>query len=68
MPNNLFNQMNQNNPNSPMGFFQALQQLKSRGGDPNMMIQQLLDSGQVSQEQYNAAVQKAEQLKNMFGG
>lgn len=66
MASTLFNQMNTGN-NSPFGFFQALQQLKSRGGDPNQMIQQMLNSGQVTQEQYNAAVAKAEQLQQFFG-
>lgn len=66
MANKLFNQMNPGN-NSPLGFFQALQQLKSKGGDPNQMIQQMLNSGQITQEQYNAAVAKAEQLQQIFG-
>lgn len=66
MANKLFNQMNPSN-NSPFGFFQALQQLKSKGGDPNQMIQNMLNSGQITQEQYNAAVAKAEQLQQIFG-
>ena len=66
MANKLFNQMNPGN-NSPIGFFQALQQLKSKGGDPNQMIQNMLSSGQITQEQYNAAVAKAEQLQQIFG-
>lgn len=66
MANRLFNQMNPGN-NSPIGFFQALQQLKSKGGDPNQMIQNMLNSGQITQEQYNAAVAKAEQLQQIFG-
>lgn len=66
MANKLFNQMNPGN-NSPLGFFQALQQLKSKGGDPNQMIQNMLNSGQITQEQYNAAVAKAEQLQQIFG-
>lgn len=67
MANTLYNQMNQQNNGGIVGFFQALQQLKSKGGDPNQMIQQMLNSGQVTQEQYNAAVAKAEQLQKMFG-
>ena len=66
MANKLFNQMNPGN-NSPIGFFQALQQLKSKCGDPNQMIQNMLNSGQITQEQYNAAVAKAEQLQQIFG-
>lgn len=67
MANALYNQMNQQNNGGIGGFFQALQQLKSKGGDPNQMIQQMLNSGQVTQEQYNAAVAKAEQLQRMLG-
>ena len=65
MANKLFNQMNPGN-NSPIGFFQALQQLKSKGGDPNQMIQNMLSSGQITQEQYNNAVQMAQQIGGMF--
>lgn len=66
MASSLYNQMNQNN-GGPLGFFQALQQLKAQGGDPNQRIQQMLNSGQITQEQYNAAVAKAEQLKQFLG-
>ena len=41
---------------NPMQFMQQLNQLKSKGGDPNQMIQQMLNSGRVSQAQYDAAV------------
>lgn len=51
---------NQNN------FMQSLQQLKSQGGDPNQMIQNMLNSGKVSQAQYNQAVQKAQQISQML--
>lgn len=47
-------------------FMQALNQLKSKGGDPNEMIQQMLNSGKISQEQYNAASQKAQQIIQML--
>lgn len=57
----------QNHQNgSQMDFISALAQLKSKGGDPNQMIQQLLSSGKVTQEQYNAAVAKAQQLQTIF--
>lgn len=69
MPNPIYQSMMNKQPvsNGPMGFFQALQQLKSTGGDPNQRIQQMLNSGQVTQEQYNAAVEKAKQLQSLFG-
>lgn len=60
-------QNHQNGSNgSQMDFISALAQLKSKGGDPNQMIQQLLSSGKVTQEQYNAAVAKAQQLQTIF--
>ena len=36
-------------------------------GDPRQQVQQLLNSGKVSQEQYNEAVQKANAIKQMLG-
>ena len=70
MANPLYNQMqSQQQQNMGIfGFYQQLQALKARGGDPNQKIQELLNSGKVSQEQYNAAVQKAQQLRAIFGG
>lgn len=69
MANPLYNQINGNNQQNMgiFGFYQALQQLKAKGGDPNQKIQELLNSGQVSQDQYNAAVQRAQQLRGIFG-
>ena len=51
---------------NPIQFMQQLNQLKSRGGDPNQMIQQMLNSGRVSQAQYDAAVKQAQQIQKMF--
>ena len=51
---------------NPMQFMQQLNQLKSRGGDPNQMIQQMLNSGRVSQSQYDQAVRMAQQIQQMF--
>ena len=36
-------------------------------GDPQQQVQQLLNSGKVSQDQYNRAVQVANQLRKMMG-
>lgn len=47
-------------------FLKNLQDLKSMGGDPNQKIQELLNSGKVTQEQYNMAVQRAQHLKNLL--
>lgn len=53
-------------------FNQFMQQM--RGQDPNAIINQLLSSGRVNQQQINQAHQKAkefetqfEQMKNFFG-
>lgn len=36
-------------------------------GDPQQQVQQMLNSGKVSQAQYNQAVQMANQLAQMMG-
>ncbi len=60
--NPLFNQMNQNQ------LFRSVEQLKNQlGGDPNQHIQKMLNSGRITQDQYNQAVQRAQELKKMFG-
>lgn len=57
--------LRQNTQNGFWGKLEAFRrQLK---GDPREQIQQMLNSGQVSQEQYNRAVQMANQLMQMFG-
>lgn len=62
----LYNMMNQNNPyNNFMKQFNEFK--KTVNGNPQEQIQQLLNSGKISQAQYNAAVQKANMIKNMFG-
>ena len=60
--NPLYQQMGQNS------IIQRFNQFKqSFSGDPKQQVQQLLNSGRVSQDQYNAAVQKANQLAQMLG-
>ena len=71
MANPLFESM-QPQQNGPFGMLSNLQnqinQLKSSGiTDPNKKIQEMLNSGQISQQDYDAAVQKANYLKMMFG-
>lgn len=63
--NPLFQQMN-----SPMqGMLTKFQQFKqSFTGDPQQQVQQLLNSGKVSQEQYNQAVQMAQRLQQFLTG
>lgn len=64
MANPLFNQMSNNNMN---GFMSQLQKLKSQGGNPQEIVQNLLNSGKVSQAQYNAAVQRMQQIQKLMG-
>jgi len=50
------------------GMIQKFQQFSQMfRGDPRQQVQQLLNSGRVSQAQYNQAVQMANQLKKMMG-
>lgn len=46
--------------------FQQFQRMFT--GDPRQQVQQLLDSGKVSQQQYQQAVQMAQQIQRMMGG
>ena len=56
----------QNNPfQAIMQRFQQFQQ--SFQGNPVQMIQQMLNSGKVNQQQYNQAVQMAQQFQRMMG-
>lgn len=57
------------NPNNMPVILQRFQQFqRSFQGDPRQQIQQLLNSGKVSQAQYNAAVQQANQMMQMMKG
>ena len=60
--NPLFQQMQGN------GLIERLKQFQQMfKGNPQQQVQQLLNSGRVSQEQYNRAVQMANQLQKMLG-
>lgn len=63
MASDLFNSMNQFDPNT---FMQRLADLKNKGGDPNQIIQQMLNSGKITQAQYNAAASRAQQIMRML--
>lgn len=66
MTNPLYQMMaNQGPMNGIMQKFQQFQQMFR--GDPRQQVQQLLNSGRVSQDQYNRAVQMAQQLQRMLG-
>lgn len=63
MPSDMFQVMQ---ASKPVNFFDALNQLKAKGGDPNQMIQEMLNNGKVTQAQYNMAVQRAQQIMQML--
>lgn len=67
MSNPLFNQMQPQNQFAQM--MQRFQQFRHTfQGDPRQQVQQLLNSGKVTQQQYDRAVQMAQQLQRMMGG
>lgn len=59
--NPLYQQMGGNNI---MQRFQQFQQTFK--GDPQQMVQQMLNSGRISQNDYNRAVQMANELQKMM--
>ena len=63
-------QLNGHNVSGGMGnMMQRFQQFQQMfRGDPRQQVQQLLNSGKVSQQQYNNAVQMAQQMQRMMGG
>ena len=59
-------------PQIPIGNIQQLMQQfnqfkQSFQGDPNQQLQQMMNSGKVSQSQYNNAYQMAQQFQKMMG-
>ena len=55
--------------NNVVSMMQKLNQFRqSLQGDPRQQVQQLLNSGRVTQQQYNQAVQTAQQIQRMMGG
>lgn len=51
------------NPNMLMQFMNFRNSFR---GDPQQMVQQMLNSGQITPQQYQNAVQIAQQFQNMF--
>lgn len=65
MSNPLYDSMaKQGQPNVLQQFNQFRQNFR---GDPKQQVQQLLNSGRVSQAQYDQAVQKARMLQGILG-
>lgn len=55
--------------NAQNGLLRQLEAFKRQfSGDPKQQIQQMLNSGQVTQQQYNEAVQMANQLAQLLKG
>lgn len=62
MSNPIFQALGQ--PNLRQQFHQFMNQM--RGKDPNAIIQQMVSSGRISQDQLNQAQQRAQQMMNLF--
>lgn len=54
----------------PVNMMQAFQQFmqQNQGKNPNEMIQQMLSSGKLNQQQLNQAQQMAKQMEGKFSG
>jgi len=64
MPTQLYNMMNPN-PSNQGNFIQRFIQFKQNfNGDAQQQIQQALNSGKITQQQYNNAVRQAQQIMN----
>lgn len=63
--NPLYNQFGNNQMNNIVQQFNQFR--NTFKGDPKEQIQQLLNSGRITQAQYDQAVQKAKALQNMLG-
>lgn len=69
MNNPIYDELNQKSGiNQNYNFLSRFNQFRnSFKGNPQEQVQQLLNSGKVSQAQYNQAVQIAQQFQRMFG-
>lgn len=68
MSNPLFGMFGNMGNNQMTGMMQRFQQFSQMfRGDPKQQVQQILNSGKVSQAQYNQAVQMTNQLQRMMG-
>lgn len=64
MSNPVFKALGGNQPNVAQQFQRFVQQMQGR--DPRAMIDELVSSGRVSQQQLDAAQQRAQQIAAMF--
>ena len=64
--NKLYEEMKPQNPYQ--NFMQQFEQFKKTiSGNPKEQVQQLLNSGKITQQQYNAAVQQANMIRSILG-
>ena len=63
MANPLYNSMQTNNLVEQFNRFK-----NSFKGDPKQQVQSMLNSGRITQDQYNRAVQMANQFQRLIGG
>lgn len=67
MSNPIFDMLNVNRLPEPLQIIQQFNQFKnSFHGNPQEEVQHLLNSGKISQEQYNEAVQIAQTLQSLL--
>ena len=66
MANQLYNEMGGGSPQN--NFLQRFNQFRQNfSGNPQQQIQRMLNSGQITQDQYNRAVQQAQNIMRMLG-
>lgn len=67
MPNELYDQMKGQNGGDPLteNFTNFMNRM--RGQNPRTIINQMVQSGQISQQQLNAVQQRAQQMSGIFG-
>lgn len=67
MANPLFNMFGNSQFGNVAGLIQQFKQFKQQfQGDPRAQVQQMLNSGQITQDQYNKAVQMANAMQQML--
>ena len=67
MPNSLYNLLNNSNQNNTNSMISQFEQFaKTVQGDPQQMVQQLLMSGRMTQNQFNYLSQMANQFQNLL--
>ena len=73
MAKSIYNSLNGGQQNAfgsfgnAQNFMQKLNELKQTGVDPNQMIQQMLNSGKITQQQYDNARMQAQQIQQLIG-